>query len=113
MHSRAPMSSRLATRLVATGHGLLAVGVLAGVALRDDPDWFVAPGLPGNLLAAVGFVVLAVTAVRRRTLSVLGGVGGFLAGLAPSRGRAAASRSSLTRRRPGARAGRPGRRRRC
>ncbi len=80
---RAGLAPRMAGRLVALGYGLIAVGVLAGMALRDDPDWFVALGLPGNLLAAVGFVVWAVWAVRTQTLPVplalLAGVGGFVA----------------------------------
>lgn len=81
--SRAGLVARTAARLVAAGYGMLVVGVAAGMALREDPEWFAVIGGPGNLLAGIGFVVLAVAAVRRRTLpvpqAVLGGVGGFFA----------------------------------
>ena len=81
--ARAGLVSRVASRLVAVGYGMLVVGVVAGMVLREDPEWFAVLGGPGNLLAGIGFVVLAVTAARRRTLpvplAVLGGVGGFFA----------------------------------
>ena len=42
--------------LVALGYGLLAFGVGAGFVLMEDPQWFAALGMPGNLLAGIGFV---------------------------------------------------------
>lgn len=81
--ARAGLVARTAARLVAVGYGMLVVGVLAGMALQEDPEWFAVLGGPGNLIAGIGFVVLAVAAVRRRTLpvplAVLGGVGGLFA----------------------------------
>jgi hypothetical protein len=73
----------LAARLVQAGYGLIGVGVVIGMALRDDPDWFFALAGPGLLASFAGFVLLAVDGFRRRTLprpvAVLGGVGGALA----------------------------------
>jgi hypothetical protein len=69
--------------LVAVGYGLLVVGVAAGLALREDPDWFVVLGLPGNLLAGIGFVVAALAGWRAKRIpgwaAVLLAVGGFVA----------------------------------
>lgn len=80
---RAGLVSTWAARLVAVGYPLIATGVVAGMVVRKDPGWFALVAIPGNLLAAIGFVVLAVSAVRRRTmpvpLALLAGVGGFLA----------------------------------
>lgn len=81
--ARAGLVARTAARLIALGYGLLVIGVSAGMALREDPEWFAAIGGPGNLLAGIGFVVLTVAAVRRRTmpvpLAVFGGIAGFFA----------------------------------
>lgn len=81
--ARAGLVARTAARLVALGYGLLVIGVGAGMVLREDPEWFAVIGGPGNLLAGIGFVVLAVAAVRRRTLplplAVFGGIAGFFA----------------------------------
>lgn len=81
--ARAGLVARTAARLVALGYGLLVIGVAAGMVLREDPEWFAFIGGPGNLLAGIGFVVLAVAAARRRTLrvplAVFGGVAGFFA----------------------------------
>jgi hypothetical protein len=69
--------------LVAVGYGLLVVGVAAGLALREDPEWFVVLGLPGNLLAGIGFVVAALAGWRARRIpgwaAALLGVGGLVA----------------------------------
>lgn len=79
----AGLVARTAARLVAVGYGLLVIGVAAGMALREDPEWFAVIGGPGNLLAGIGFIVLAVAAVRRGTLpvplAVFGGIAGFFA----------------------------------
>lgn len=80
---RAGIAGARPVRAIQAGYGLILVGVLASVVLRDDPEWFVVVGLPGNLLASVGFAVLGVTTYRRRTLpgwaAALLGVGGFFA----------------------------------
>lgn len=72
--------------LVAVGYGLLVLGVGAGLALREDPEWFVVLGLPGNLLASIGFIVSALAGWRSRRIpgwaALLLGVGGFFAILA-------------------------------
>jgi hypothetical protein len=69
--------------LVPLGYGLIALGVLAGLVLREDPEWFFLVGGPGNLLAAIGFVWWAIAGWRSGTLpgwaSLLLGVGGFFA----------------------------------
>jgi hypothetical protein len=69
--------------LVAVGYGLLVVGVAAGLALREDPEWFAVLGLPGNLLASIGFIVAALAGWRSRRIpgwaAVLLGAGGFVA----------------------------------
>jgi hypothetical protein len=69
--------------LVAVGYGLLVVGVAAGLALREDPEWFAVLGLPGNLLASIGFIVAALAGWRSRRIpgwaALLLGVGGFVA----------------------------------
>jgi hypothetical protein len=68
---------------VAVGYGLLVVGVAAGLALREDPEWFAVLGLPGNLLASIGFIVAALAGWRARRIpgwaALLLGVGGFVA----------------------------------
>ena len=80
---RAGLATRISAQLVGVGYGLISVGVVASLALRDDPDWFFALGGPGILLSAAGFVVLAVSGVRRSRLPVwaalLAGVGGLVA----------------------------------
>jgi len=71
------------TRMIQAGYSLIAVGAAAGMALRDDPDWFFLLAGPGLLLSTIGFVWLAISAVRRRALplwaGILLGVGGALA----------------------------------
>ncbi|HEX6301492.1 MAG TPA: hypothetical protein VF148_13590 [Acidimicrobiia bacterium] len=67
------------------GQSLILVGLLAGLLLGHAPDWFFVVGGPGNLLAFIGMMVVAVYAWRHRTLprviavlmplSVLFGVG--------------------------------------
>ncbi len=80
---RAGLATRVSARLVAVGYGLISVGVAASLALREDPEWFFALGGPGILLSAAGFIVLAVSGVRRSRLPVwaalLAGVGGLVA----------------------------------
>lgn len=70
-------------RLIVVGYGLIALGVAAGLVLRDDPDWFFLLGGPGNLLAGIGFVWWGVSAWRGRLLprwaAVLVAIGGFFA----------------------------------
>ena len=72
--------------LVAVGYGLLVIGVAAGLVLREDPEWFAVLGLPGNLLAGIGFVVAGLAGWRSRRIpgwaALLLGVGGFFAILA-------------------------------
>ncbi len=69
--------------LVAVGYGLLVLGVAAGLALREDPAWFAVLGLPGNLLAGIGFILAAVAGWRALRIpgwaAVLLAVGGFVA----------------------------------
>ena len=52
------------------GFGQILVSIGVGVALVTgvDPDWFVFLGLPGNLLAWIGYAWLGVWAWRRREL---------------------------------------------
>lgn len=80
---RAGIVRRVGALLVIVGYALIAVGVAIGLILRSDPDWFFLLGGPGNLSAGIGFVVMAVTIWRARTLprwaAVLCGVGGFFA----------------------------------
>jgi hypothetical protein len=69
--------------VVAVGYGLLVVGVAAGLALREDPEWFAVLGLPGNLLASIGFIMAALAGWRSGRIpgwaAMLLGVGGFVA----------------------------------
>jgi hypothetical protein len=69
--------------LVALGYGLLVVGVAAGLATREDPEWFVVLGLPGNLLGGIGFIMAAVAGWRATRIpgwaALLLGAGGFVA----------------------------------
>jgi hypothetical protein len=71
------------TRLIGVGYALVAFGVAAGFVLRDDPDWFVVVGVPGNLLAISGWIALGITSTKRdllpRWAAVLGAVGGVFA----------------------------------
>ena len=80
---RAGLAPRPAALLIGTGYGAIALGVSIGMALRDDPEWFMLLGGPGNLLAAAGFVVWAGGGVRRgvipRFAALLCGVGGLVA----------------------------------
>ena len=77
------MISRPPAWMIQAGYALIAVGVAAGMVLRDDPDWFFLLGGPGLLLSTIGFIYFGVSAFRRRTLplwaAVLAGVGGAVA----------------------------------
>ena len=55
---------KTAARAVAIGDGLLIVGILAGMASGEDPSWFLAFGVPGQLLNLVGLIALAVSSWR-------------------------------------------------
>ena len=81
--ARAGLVPQRPAALVSVGYGLIAVGVGIGMVLRDDPDWFMLLGGPGQILSTVGFVWLAVAGWRRGTLpgavSLLAGVGGTVA----------------------------------
>jgi hypothetical protein len=80
---RTGLAPRAAAWLVTVGYGAIAAGVLVGMVLRDDPDWFMLLGAPGNLLGAAGLVAWAVWAFRHRVLpgfaALLCGVGGLSA----------------------------------
>ena len=81
--ARRRTAPRAAARLITLGYGAVAVGVAAGMAMREDPDWFMLLGGPGNLLAMAGFVTWAVWGHRTRVLppavALLCGVGGVVA----------------------------------
>ncbi|MCX6397945.1 MAG: hypothetical protein NTV23_15765 [Propionibacteriales bacterium] len=83
MVRRAQLTTPLAARLIGGGYALVAFGVAAGFVLRDDPDWFIIVGGPGNLLALVGWIALGVSGARRgllpRWTAVLGAIGGVFA----------------------------------
>lgn len=72
-----------AARMTSIGYALVAFGVAAGFVLRDDPEWFVVVGIPGNLLAIIGWIFLGITSSRQRLLprwaAILGAVGGVFA----------------------------------
>jgi hypothetical protein len=59
---------RGALPLAIAGQLLLAFGILAGLAMGEDPSWFVAVGLPGNLLWFVATVRAARCHWRKRVL---------------------------------------------
>ena len=50
------------------GYGLIATGVLIGMVLREDPDWFFLLAGPGLLASAGAFLVWAWWGWRRRIL---------------------------------------------
>jgi uncharacterized delta-60 repeat protein len=58
--------SRRAFGLVALGELLVFVGVLVGLVTGASPSWFVAVGLPGNLLAFLGLALIGRHAWRTR-----------------------------------------------
>ena len=65
------------------GYGAVVAGVVFGLVLREDPEWFFLLGGPGNVLAGIGFVTLAVAGWRRDVLPawapLLCAVGGLVA----------------------------------
>lgn len=77
------LAPRAAVALVATGYGLIFIGVIAGLILQEDPSWFFVLGGPGILLSLAGFITWAVVSGRSRTLppwaAVWCGLGGLLA----------------------------------
>jgi hypothetical protein len=81
--ARRGTAPRAAARLITLGYGAVAVGVTAGMVMREDPDWFMLLGGPGNLLAMAGFVTWAVWGHRSRLLppavALLCGIGGVVA----------------------------------
>jgi hypothetical protein len=52
--------------LASVGQILVGIGVAAGLVTRSSQDWLVLVGLPGDLLAAIGYLLLAVWAWHRR-----------------------------------------------
>ena len=80
---RTGLFSSWGTRLVCAGYLVVALGVAAGFVLREDPDWFFVFGVPGNLLAIIGWAAVGFTGVRGRDLplwtAVLAGLGGVFA----------------------------------
>jgi hypothetical protein len=81
--ARTGLATRWPAALVIGGYTLIAVGVVCGMVLRDDPDWFFILAGPGQLAATIGFIWFAVSGVRRQELPVLAatlaGVGGTVA----------------------------------
>jgi hypothetical protein len=79
----AGLAPKVASGMISVGYGLIFVGVAIGVALREDPDWFLALGAPGQLLSMAGFVIWAIRAKQHETfglpLVLLCGVGGLTA----------------------------------
>ena len=78
---RAGITSTRTARLIGVGYALVAFGVAAGLALREDPGWFPVVGIPGNVLAMVGWVIFGVSAAKTHrlprwaaTLAAIGGV---------------------------------------
>lgn len=79
----ANLATTRAVRMISVGYALVAFGVAAGFVLRDDPDLFVVVGIPGNLLAIIGWITLGVTSTKQRLLprwaAILGAAGGVFA----------------------------------
>jgi hypothetical protein len=79
----ARLAPKVASWMISAGYGLIFVGVAIGVALREDPDWFLAFGAPGQLLSMAGFVIWATQAKQHETfglpLVLLCAVGGLTA----------------------------------
>lgn len=80
---RRGIAANTPARLVQAGYALIAVGVVAGLALREDPGWFFVLAGPGLAASAVGYVWWAITAHRHKALptwaAVLLAVGGVTA----------------------------------
>jgi hypothetical protein len=80
---RRRLAPRVPALLVMGGYALILLGVAIGMVLRDDPDWFMLLGGPGQLLSMAGFIAWAVVGWRRRTLpgpvALLAGIGGAVA----------------------------------
>lgn len=76
------LAPRATALLITVAYGAIAVGVLVGLVLQDDPSWFMFLGGPGILLSAAGFVIWAVWGARRQVVpvwaAVLCGIGGLL-----------------------------------
>ena len=68
MLGRAVAAPRHAVRAAAAGQLLLSLGVLAGVALGEDPAWFGAVAGPAILLTLYGTVRTGVHAFKARAL---------------------------------------------
>lgn len=80
---REGIAPRSAFFLIGSGYGLITVGVLSGLILQEDPEWFFVLAGPGLLLSAVGFVTFAAWGWRSGVLqswaAVLLAVGGLSA----------------------------------
>lgn len=59
-------SAPWAMRTAITGQCLLIVGISIGIALAEDPDWFIAFGIPGQLLWLTGTIGLGVQTWKAR-----------------------------------------------
>jgi hypothetical protein len=57
-----------AVLLAGSGQILVSIGVGVALVTGADPEWFVFLGLPGNLLAWIGYAWLGLWAWRRRAL---------------------------------------------
>lgn len=67
---RSGLAPRAAMVLVVCGYGAVVVGVSAGLIMREDPEWFMLLGGPGNLAAIAGFITWAVWGARHRLFSL-------------------------------------------
>jgi hypothetical protein len=81
--TRTGLANRAPAVLVSAGYGLIGIGVVCGMALQKDPDWFFVLAGPGLLASTAGFVWFAMSGFWRRALpgwaALLAGVGGATA----------------------------------
>ncbi len=54
--------------LITAGYGLIAIGVIIGLIVREELDWFFVLAGPGLLLSAVGYILWAIWAHKSRTM---------------------------------------------
>ena len=80
---RAGLAPQRVAVLISIGYGLIFIGVAVGLALREDPDWFMVLGGPGQLMSMAGFIAWAVWGKRHDVMSwqmaLLCGIGGTVA----------------------------------